>query len=147
LVGLGVVIGHNWPVFLRFNAGRGLATSVGVGLFLLPLGVPAMLIFAIFTLFVGSSPLPLLCAVATLPITSLALNKPPELTLGLAALFVIMVVRRLTAPRTAASKQVSTWELYKTRFLFDRDIKDGNAWINRKPGDSNSQNQVKKAKI
>jgi acyl phosphate:glycerol-3-phosphate acyltransferase len=146
VVGLGVVIGHNWPVFLRFNAGRGLATTVGVGLYLLPMGVPAMLIFALFTLFIGSSPLPLLCAVATLPLTSLALDKPPELTLGLAALFVIMVIRRLTAPRTAVSKQISTWELYKTRFLFDRDIKDGNTWINRKPGESKNENQVKRAK-
>ncbi|GAH54098.1 unnamed protein product, partial [marine sediment metagenome] len=29
-VGLAAVIGHNWPVFLRFNGGRGIFTSLGV---------------------------------------------------------------------------------------------------------------------
>ena len=37
-VGLAVVAGHNWPVFLRFNAGRGLATTIGVAIFLFPWG-------------------------------------------------------------------------------------------------------------
>ncbi|MBN1190857.1 MAG: glycerol-3-phosphate acyltransferase [Dehalococcoidales bacterium] len=147
LAGIGVIIGHNWPVFLRFNAGRGLAATVGVGLFLLPMGFPAFLFCAVFTLLIGSSPLPLLCAVATLSITSLGLNKPLELTLGLAALFVIMVIRRLTAPRTSKSQQVSKWELYKTRFLFDRDIKDGNTWINRKPVEDENGEQAKKVEI
>jgi acyl phosphate:glycerol-3-phosphate acyltransferase len=143
-VGTGVVVGHNWPVFLRFNAGRGLATTAGAGLFLLPLGVPPFLFCAIFTLIVGSSPLPLLCSVATLPLTSLALGKPLELTLGLTALFFIMVIRRLTAPRAATSRQVNSWELFKNRLLFDRDINDGDTWISRKPAEVKSREQMKK---
>jgi acyl phosphate:glycerol-3-phosphate acyltransferase len=144
VAGTGVIIGHNWPLFLRFNAGRGLATTVGVALYLLPLGVPAMLFCAIFTLIVGSSPLPLLCAVATLPLTSLALGKPLELTLGLTALFLIMALRRVTAPQTAASRQVSFWVLFRTRLLFDRDIQDGDTWITRRPADEKSPTGIKK---
>jgi acyl phosphate:glycerol-3-phosphate acyltransferase len=144
VVGMGVVIGHNWPVFLRFNAGRGLATTIGVALYLLPMGIPPMLFCAIFTLIVGSSPFPLLCAVATLPLTSLALNKPPELTLGLTALLLILVFRRVSAPKTAASRQVSSWELFKTRLLFDRDIQDGNTWITRRPTEAKTAERGKK---
>jgi acyl phosphate:glycerol-3-phosphate acyltransferase len=143
-VGTGVVVGHNWPVFLRFNAGRGLATTAGVGLFLLPLGFPPFLFCAIFTLIVGSSPLPLLCSVATLPLTSLALGKPLELTLGLSALFLIMVIRRLTAPRAATSRPINSRELFKNRLLFDRDINDGDTWISRKPGKDKSPEHKKK---
>lgn len=29
-VGLAAVVGHNWPVFLRFHGGRGVATSLGI---------------------------------------------------------------------------------------------------------------------
>src|SRR4030043_2361119 len=29
-VGLAAVVGHNWPVFLRFHGGRGIATSLGI---------------------------------------------------------------------------------------------------------------------
>jgi glycerol-3-phosphate acyltransferase PlsY len=36
-VGVVAVIGHNWPVFLRFRGGRGLAVVIGVLLALLPI--------------------------------------------------------------------------------------------------------------
>lgn len=143
-IGVAVIVGHNWPVFLHFNAGRGLATSAGVGLYLLPLGVPPFIFCAIFTLFVGSSPLPLLAAVATLPLTSWALGKPLAVTLGLTVILLILVVRRLTAPKTAHSALVSTRQLYLNRLFFDRDIRDGQAWITRKPANVNKSNTGEK---
>jgi glycerol-3-phosphate acyltransferase PlsY len=36
MAGVAAVIGHNWPVFLRFKGGRGLAVEIGVLLALLP---------------------------------------------------------------------------------------------------------------
>ena len=36
LAGLFVVIGHNWPVLLKFKGGKGVATSLGVGLIISP---------------------------------------------------------------------------------------------------------------
>jgi acyl phosphate:glycerol-3-phosphate acyltransferase len=132
-IGLAVIIGHNWPVFLKFNAGRGLASTVGVAFVLFPMGIPSFLIFALITLFIGSSPLPALLAVASLPLTSLAMGKPVSLTIGLTILWLVLVIRRLTAPMTERSKLVSKKELYINRFLFDRDIRDGNAWIYHKP--------------
>src|SRR3989304_6871574 len=30
VVGLAVIVGHNWPVFLRFHGGRGIATLLGI---------------------------------------------------------------------------------------------------------------------
>ncbi|MBA7483268.1 Glycerol-3-phosphate acyltransferase [subsurface metagenome] len=44
LVGAAAVIGHNWPVFLRFRGGRGEATTIGV---LLTTITQPMLILAI----------------------------------------------------------------------------------------------------
>ncbi len=37
IVGLAVVVGHNWPVWLRFKGGQGLATTLGVLLVLAPI--------------------------------------------------------------------------------------------------------------
>lgn len=37
IVGLAAVVGHNWPVWLRFKGGQGLATSLGVLLVLSPI--------------------------------------------------------------------------------------------------------------
>lgn len=132
-IGIAVIIGHNWPVFLRFNAGRGIATTIGVVFYLLPMGIPSFIFCALFTLIVGSSALPVLVAIAAIPLTSWGLHEPLVLTLELAVIFLILVIRRLTAPKSARSKMVSTRELLLNRLLFDRDIKDGKAWITYKP--------------
>jgi len=47
--GVAAVIGHNWPVFLRFRGGRGLAVIIGALLALLPL---EMIIAAAISLLV-----------------------------------------------------------------------------------------------
>lgn len=48
--GLAAVIGHNWPVYLRFRGGRGVATTLGILFVLIPipmiiLTIPTLLIF------------------------------------------------------------------------------------------------------
>jgi glycerol-3-phosphate acyltransferase PlsY len=37
LCGMLVIIGHNWPIFLRFRGGKGVATTIGVVISLIPL--------------------------------------------------------------------------------------------------------------
>ncbi len=132
-VGAATVIGHNWPIFLRFNAGRGLATTMGVVAYLFPWGILFFVAGAIFTFLLGSSPLPVLIGLAAVPLASWLLHEPIELTLGLLGLFLLLVFRRLSAPLTARSATVSKRELFLNRFLFDRDIRDGKAWITFKP--------------
>ena len=39
LAGLAAIAGHNWPIFLRFKGGKGMATSCGVFLAVFPLGL------------------------------------------------------------------------------------------------------------
>ena len=45
-VGLAVIVGHNWPVFLRFSGGRGILTTLGVVSILVPWLAPVILIIA-----------------------------------------------------------------------------------------------------
>ncbi|OHW62618.1 glycerol-3-phosphate acyltransferase [Andreesenia angusta] len=35
--GIAVIVGHNWPFYLKFRGGKGVATSIGVGLAISPL--------------------------------------------------------------------------------------------------------------
>jgi glycerol-3-phosphate acyltransferase PlsY len=37
ICGIAVVVGHNWPAFLGFKGGKGIASSIGVGLFINPM--------------------------------------------------------------------------------------------------------------
>jgi glycerol-3-phosphate acyltransferase PlsY len=128
IIGLAVIAGHDWPVFLKFNAGRGLATALGVCFVIFPLGIVIFIAFAIFTLVIKSSALPSLIGMAAMPISAWILHKPDAVIFGLTALWLIIVLRRISAPLTERSKEVSRRALLLNRFLFDRDIRDAKAW-------------------
>lgn len=139
IVGIAAVVGHNWPVYLRFSGGRGIATIMGVA-FIAPLVnglVPWSLIVFITimilnVLTVRNVPVGIGLAVALMPIVSWVAGEPLELILGFVAMFIIMVIRRLTPRRIPASASVPTGELLLNRLLFDRDIRDRETWIHQK---------------
>ena len=141
VIGIAGVIGHNWPVFLRFNGGRGIATIMGVA-FIVPLVngplVPWSLIvfltiMILNVLTVRRIPEGIGIAVARYAHRQLGwLGEPLELILGFVAMFLIMVIRRLTPPRTQVSASVTTGKLLLNRLLFDRDIRDRKTWINQR---------------
>jgi acyl phosphate:glycerol-3-phosphate acyltransferase len=131
--GLAVVIGHNWPVFLKFNAGRGIATTLGVSVMLMPWLIFIYVIGGIFIFVIGNAALLTLVGVAAFPVVSYLLHEPLLITLGLLALFLLIVIRRLTPPLTERSQSTRLRELMLNRFLFDRDVRDGKAWISFKP--------------
>jgi len=146
-VGLAVIIGHNWPVFLRFNGGRGALTTIGVLLILTPwlaliLVAVAFLFFPFRQLALGTT-----VAMAALPLCSwflsqpFGIEEPLPLTLGFLAIFIIVLIRRLTAPRTSLSASVTPGQLIINRLLFDRDIRDREAWIKRQPFESQEKQE------
>jgi len=134
-VGVAAIVGHNWPVFLRFSGGRGLLTAVGVVAMLAPWLALALVAFAFAWTPFRQLALGTLCALILLPILSWFLSEPLgveralPLTLGFSAIFLLVIIRRLTAPRTS----VSTPSVLLNRLLFDRDIRDRKAWIKRQP--------------
>ena len=146
-VGLAAIIGHNWPVFLRFYGGRGALTTIGVLLILTPL--LALILLAIAFLFspFGQLALGTTVAMVALPLFSwffsqpLRIEEPLPLTLGFLAIFIILLIRRLTAPRTSLSASVTPGQLIINRLLFDRDIRDREAWIKRQPLDQQEKQE------
>ncbi|MBA7677279.1 hypothetical protein ES703_85531 [subsurface metagenome] len=78
-------------------------------------------------------------AMAALPLFSwffsqpFGIEEPLPVTLGFLAIFLIVLIRRLTTPRTSLSASVPRGQLIINRLLFDRDIRDREAWIKRQP--------------
>jgi glycerol-3-phosphate acyltransferase PlsY len=69
----------------------------------------------------NSLPLGMLLAFAAAPLASWLLNQPLEMTLGFVALFVLIVLRRLTADLRADLKpDASMRSILINRFLYDR---------------------------
>ncbi len=147
-VGLAAIIGHNWPVFLHFSGGRGGLTTLGVVLILAPmLALILVAIASIFAIF-RQMALGTILVIASLPIFSWFLSAPVirwlfgqsfgtnehlPVTLGLLAIFLVAMLRRLMAPQTSVPASVPTGQLIVNRLLFDRDIRDREAWIHRAP--------------
>ncbi|MFO7996809.1 MAG: glycerol-3-phosphate acyltransferase [Dehalococcoidia bacterium] len=56
LTGLAALLGHIFPVFLKFRGGKGAATAIGVLLFLMPLAFPILLVVFAVALSVTRNP-------------------------------------------------------------------------------------------
>ncbi len=146
-VGIVTIIGHNWPIFLRFRGGRGVFTTLGVVLILAPKLAMTLVIVAFACLPFGQLALGTTVTLILLPIFSWFLSQPfgieksLSLTLGFVALALIVLSRRLIASKTPLSKSVHPVKLIANRLLFDRDIWDRKAWISQTRTEASSVEQ------
>jgi acyl phosphate:glycerol-3-phosphate acyltransferase len=151
--GVIAVIGQMWPMFQKFNGGKGNTTAGGMIIALsILLGNSALFILysAVFFFLVGfltrtiprflakkqtaqkvsifsgppsnSLPFCILIVFIVMPIISWAANQPVEITLGLVVLFILIVIRRLTADITMdlQSSRTGVGKILINRFLLDR---------------------------
>jgi len=139
MIGIAVIVGHNWPVFLGFNGGRGLLTTLGAVFILAPWLALISAVIAFAWAPFKQLALGTLCAMILLPLFSWFLSEPLgieralSLTLGFVAIFLLLVIRRLTAPKTSLTASVPPHQLLPNRLLFDRDIRDRETWVRRQP--------------
>ena len=139
VVGLAAVVGHNWPVFLRFHGGRGAATTLGIVIIIPSIddstALPAIISVAIVvlgTVIVRSSPLPVFLAAASLPLTYWAFGEEFGVIMAFLAVFLVIAIKRMTAQPIGEDMDISMKELLFNRLFFDRDIRDRKAWMFRK---------------
>lgn len=94
LVGLSAIAGHNWTIFLNFKGGKGVATSAGVVIGLIPkiswLGFLVWLIMFFITGFVS---LASIIAAISIPIFTLAFGEPAEIIIFMCVLCLIIAYK------------------------------------------------------
>lgn len=100
LLGLSVICGHNWPLFLKFRGGKGVATSAGVllglGFKTQGLGVIFLICFLIWlvvVLFTRYVALGSIAAALSLPVVSVIFKQPAEIVLFMVVLSLFVVYR------------------------------------------------------
>jgi glycerol-3-phosphate acyltransferase PlsY len=139
VVGIAAIAGHNWPVFLHFNGGRGGLTTLGVAFIFAPKLAVMLLVIAFLCYPFHQLALGVLMVIGVFPILAWFFSQlfnvaePLPVSLGFLVILLILVFRRLTAPKTSVTASVSRWQLFVNRLLFDRDIRDRGAWIRRRP--------------
>jgi len=94
ICGLAAILGHNFPVYLKFRGGKGVATSVGVVLGLAPSVVGAAFFIWIGVLFLTRYvSLASITAGLSLPIFSILFGNPCELHWFFLAMGALVVIQ------------------------------------------------------
>lgn len=89
LAGAFVIIGHNWPVFLKFKGGKGVAASIGVMLIISPkISLVCFVIGFCLAFFTRMVSLGSITGMALAPIVAVIFVRPFNLQLFIFCLFV-----------------------------------------------------------
>lgn len=144
LAGLSVILGHNWSIFIRFSGGRGMGTVLGV-VGSLSFFLVAIYLLTSFTIWLltwrvtgyKDSAVSWAISAALMPVYSVILELPVEVTYYTLAFFAITVIKRATSNDPSYWKEVdgviAGMKLLLVRILFDRDTLSREGWVGRKP--------------
>lgn len=106
ILGLVVVMGHNWPIFLSFKGGKGVATSAGVLLALCPklllIGLCAWLAVFGFSRIVSLSSI---ISAITIPVASYVFNYNVTIRLLTTVLAILMIFRHRSNIKRLVKKE------------------------------------------
>lgn len=125
VAGFAAVVGHNWPVFLKFRGGKGAATTIGVLFALTPVASAITLILIVAIIVITSNVrLAVVVGLAVLPIIIWQINGSGMLITYSVIMFLFLGIRSLPSTREAMAKTGD-----KKKLIFDRDY---HFWQTRK---------------
>ena len=127
------VAGHNWPIFLKFQGGRGIGTAAG--------GLCGMAFYQLWLFiavglpgyFIRKSAVMVLISLLLLPLWSFLLGQSEVVIWYCFGMIGIIVIRRLTANGKPNVPGYSTPKVLFNRLVRDRDVDDRDEWVNREP--------------
>ena len=138
LVGLCVLMGHNWPVFLRFHGGRGIAVVYGLTLSLYPAEFPLEFLALGAASLVGrklfkEASLGVLIGVMLLPGVSYVWGRSVPIILMMLGILILVLLKRLSGNSLTNLIRNFQKSIVINRLLYDRDISSKEDWLWDKP--------------
>jgi glycerol-3-phosphate acyltransferase PlsY len=92
---LAVMLGHSYPVFLRFRGGKAMASFVGAWLCLAPLPLAAVLVvFVAMVAWTRHISLGSIIGAGTFPLAVWLIEHPPAVVVGAAVLSGVLIIYR-----------------------------------------------------
>lgn len=108
LVGLGAFVGHLWPVFFRFEGGKGVATAAGALLAFDPvMGALSLAVWLLMAVVFRYSSLASLSAAVAAPLIQIALHGMGPMVWGIIVMSALLIWRHEANIRKLVSGQES----------------------------------------
>ena len=121
LAGAAAVIGHNFPVFLKFHGGRGGATCIGILVFLMPWAIPIYLaIFGIILLLTRFPTVSYSIALLCFPFIGWLIYQQWELAVYSVGLLLLPAIKYIPRIKEMHAKAGSWRHVFLRRGLKDR---------------------------
>ena len=121
LAGAAAVIGHNFPVFLKFHGGRGGATCIGILVFLMPWAIPIYLaIFGIALLLTRFPTVSYSIALLCFPFIGWLIYQQWELAVYSVGLLLLPAIKYIPRIKEMHAKAGSWRHVFLRRGLKDR---------------------------
>jgi acyl phosphate:glycerol-3-phosphate acyltransferase len=121
LIGASAVAGNGWPIYMRFNGGRGVAVATGAVAAVSVAGLIALLMCYAWGAIRGRIALAVLAAFVILPIVVFFFGGPNGwiLATGCIAILVLLLLRRLEGLPRDARVYGHFWRRAYQRLVFD----------------------------
>lgn len=119
LAGVTVVVGHAFPFYLKEMAGRGLAATSGVLLFLLPIEMTVAGLLIVFGGVVRNTSLATTIGLASVPGVAAFQGQPGAFVAMGGAIFAVILIRRLEGVGDVVRGGVSRGRAVLYRCVFD----------------------------
>jgi len=114
-LGLVVVCGHIWPVFLKFRGGKGVATTLGVGIVIAPLALlPSVVVWIIAFAISQYISVASISAMISFPIIAAILNTPVFTTLIGTVICIISIYKHKDNIRRLIKREEKKTNLFKS---------------------------------
>jgi len=132
MAGLAAVVGHNWPLYLRFVGGRGVSPFMGLLLVTYPWGFPWLLAFLALGRLAGATAAGTLLGLVGLPLSTAFTRQPSPVTWGGVIMVLLTIVKRLEANRLPLPDDPGKRRrVLLNRLMHDRDVPLGEPWTTR----------------
>lgn len=121
IVAVAAVAGNGWPVYLRFNGGRGVAVATGTVAAISVAGLGAVVFCYAWGAIRGRIAIAVLAAFIVLPPVVLAAERPDGVSeaIGFSVVLLLLVLRRLEGLPQDVRVYGHTWRLVRNRLVFD----------------------------
>ena len=136
LMVLSTIFGHCWPIFTKFKGGRGMLAALGGMLvFSFEIFITCLVIAGLVKYLtpIKDSAVWSLIIVLLLPLFVLIYDLQDQVYLYSFGIILLVILKRLSSNSLQELRgsmgRLNIWELVFFRLVYDRDIKDRNAWV------------------